>query len=49
MYIADNILCFKVGLGNHPGEITKRNLLTSEIYGNFQAYFTKNDVMSDKS
>ena len=20
MYITDNILCFKVGLGNHPGE-----------------------------
>ena len=49
MYIADSILCFKVGLGNHPGGITKRDLLTSGIYGNLQAYFTKNDVMSEKS
>ena len=43
MYIDDNILCFKVGLGNH------QTGSPSEIYGNFQAYFTKNDVMSDKS
>ena len=42
------LLSFKVGSGETPNG----NLLTSEIFGNlrkYEAHFTENDVISDKS